>query len=122
MLIELENGGGRVNSPPSLADGGGKRQVEFHRLKRYEAEPRHKVAVGRVSVTQRALPLVRPIGVHAAALSGAREGVQGSMRSSVEMSASDKPVSTSCRQPVARKIWIASGRDGRRFAPKISLA
>jgi len=118
--------------------------------------------LGRVSVTQRARPLVRPsgerlgrgrsyrtrmlrcrlplsphghlqvgsivtppardLGIHAAALSGAREGVQGSMRSSVEISASDRPVSTSCRHPVFLKMWIAKERLGLRSPRRMKLA
>lgn len=60
-------------------------------------------------------------GRHAAALS-CGEGLHGSIASNRSIWSSLKPVSSECRQPVARKMWMASDRDGTRFSLTISLA
>lgn len=47
---------------------------------------------------------------------------QGSMASNVLICASDNPAMTGWRQPVVRKMWMASGREGSRTPPAIMLA
>lgn len=57
--------------------------------------------------------------VHAAS---ALAGVHGSICSSTAICSSDKPPINECRQPVLRKMWMASGREGLRTPLNTSLA
>lgn len=46
----------------------------------------------------------------------------GSTASSVSICSSVRSARMACRQPVERRMWIASGREGSRLPPRIMLA